>query len=46
MDMGIVNAGQIPIYDEIPKELRELCDQVILNNSPKMDHVERIITYA
>jgi len=39
MDMGIVNAGQIPIYDEIPEELRELINQVILNKSPEMDHV-------
>jgi len=37
--MGIVNAGQIPIYDEIPEELRELINQVILNKSPEMDHV-------
>mmetsp|Transcript_5095 Transcript_5095/g.8686 ORF Transcript_5095/g.8686 Transcript_5095/m.8686 type:complete len:224 (+) Transcript_5095:521-1192(+) len=46
MDMGIVNAGMIPIYEEIDKELRELLDQVILNKSEKMDHVTRIIDYA
>ena len=44
--MGIVNAGMIPIYDEIPKELRSLLDQVILNESPNNDHVQRIIDYA
>jgi 5-methyltetrahydrofolate--homocysteine methyltransferase len=31
MDMGIVNAGQLVIYDEIEPELRELCEDVILN---------------
>jgi 5-methyltetrahydrofolate--homocysteine methyltransferase len=46
MDMGIVNAGMIPIYDEIPKDVRILIDQVILNDSPNMDHVQRIIDYA
>ena len=46
MDMGIVNAGLVPIYDEIPVELRTLVDQVILNKSPNMDHVQRIIDYA
>lgn len=46
MDLGIVNAGLIPIYDEIPLELRTLVDQVILNKSPNMDHVQRICDYA
>ena len=46
MDMGIVNAGMIPIYDDIPKECRDLVEQVVLNNSPEMDHVQRIIDYA
>lgn len=31
MDMGIVNAGQLAIYDEIPKPLRDACEAVILN---------------
>lgn len=44
--MGIVNAGQVPIYEEIPLEVRTLVDQVILNKSPNMDHVQRIIDYA
>lgn len=39
MDMGIVNAGNIPIYEEIEPKLRDLLDQLILNKSPNMDHV-------
>jgi 5-methyltetrahydrofolate--homocysteine methyltransferase len=46
MDMGIVNAGNIPIYEDIEKNLRDLLDQVILNDSPKNDHMERVIEYA
>ena len=46
MDMGIVNAGQIPIYEDIDAKLRALLDQVILNKSPENDHVQRIIDYA
>ena len=30
MDMGIVNAGQLQVYDEIDPELKELCEDVIL----------------
>ncbi len=39
MDMGIVNAGNIPIYEDIEPKLRDLLDQLILNKSPNMDHV-------
>ena len=39
MDMGIVNAGNIPIYEDIEPKLRDLLDQLILNMSPNMDHV-------
>lgn len=46
MDMGIVNAGQIPIFEDIPETLRTLVSQVILNESPENDHVQRIIDYA
>ena len=46
MDMGIVNAGQIPIYEDIEEKLRILLDEVILNKSPNMDHVQRLIDYA
>ncbi len=34
MDMGIVNAGALPVYDQIDPELRELCEDVILNRRP------------
>ena len=34
MDMGIVNAGQLAIYDDIPKELRDRVEDVVLNRSP------------
>src|SRR6202000_2404413 len=34
MDMGIVNAGDLPVYDDIPKELREAVEDVILNRAP------------
>ncbi|MBN9600474.1 MAG: methionine synthase [Afipia sp.] len=34
MDMGIVNAGQMAIYDDIDPELREVCEDVILNRDP------------
>ncbi|GAB5383789.1 MAG: hypothetical protein Alis3KO_09120 [Aliiglaciecola sp.] len=35
MDMGIVNAGQLEVYDEIPKELRDAVEDVILNRHPE-----------
>ena len=31
MDMGIVNAGQIAVYDDLDPELREACEDVVLN---------------
>ena len=34
LTMGIVNAGQLEIYDEIPKELRDAVEDVVLNRSP------------
>ncbi len=34
MNMGIVNAGQLAIYDDIPKELRDPVEDVILNRTP------------
>ena len=34
MDMGIVNAGQLPVYAEIPEDLRVRCEDVILNRRP------------
>ncbi|SEI73433.1 methionine synthase (B12-dependent) [Dyadobacter sp. SG02] len=44
MDMGIVNAGQIGIYDEIPKDVLELVEDVLLNRRP--DSTERLVSYA
>ncbi|RFC63291.1 methionine synthase [Fulvimarina endophytica] len=35
MDMGIVNAGQLIVYDAIDPELREACEDVVLNRKPK-----------
>jgi len=36
MDMGIVNAGQLAVYDQIDPELREACEDVVLNRKPKV----------
>ncbi len=44
MDMGIVNAGQITVYEEIPPELRERVEDVLFNRRP--DATERLIEYA
>lgn len=44
MDMGIVNAGQLVVYDEIEPQLRELCEDVILNKRP--DATERLVAFA
>ncbi|MES9973477.1 MAG: methionine synthase [Candidatus Thiodiazotropha sp.] len=35
MDMGIVNAGQLAVYDELPAELRETVESVVLNRDPQ-----------
>ena len=44
MDMGIVNAGQLEVYDEIPEELRERVEDVLLNR--RDDATERLVDYA
>ncbi len=44
MDMGIVNAGMMGIYEEIPLELRDLIEDVIFNRRP--DSTERLVNYA
>ena len=44
MDMGIVNAGQITVYDEIPAELRERVEDVLLNRRPEA--AERLLEIA
>jgi 5-methyltetrahydrofolate--homocysteine methyltransferase len=44
MDMGIVNAGQLAIYEEIPRELRDCVEDVVLNRNP--DATERLLDIA
>jgi 5-methyltetrahydrofolate--homocysteine methyltransferase len=44
MDMGIVNAGQLGVYDEIPADLRVLVEDVVLNRNP--DAADRLVTFA
>ena len=47
MDMGIVNAGQLVVYDEIEPKLRELCEDVILNhNNDNNEATEQLINFA
>ena len=42
--MAIVNAGAIPIYDDIPKDLLKLCEDLIWNKDP--DATEKMLAYA
>lgn len=44
MDMGIVNAGALVVYDEIEPQLRELCEDVVLNRNPEA--TEKLVTFA
>jgi 5-methyltetrahydrofolate--homocysteine methyltransferase len=44
LDMGIVNAGQLTVYDDIPEELRTLVEDVLLNRRP--DATERLLRHA
>ena len=44
MDMGIVNAGMLEVYDEIPKDLLECVEDVLLNRRP--DSTERLLDMA
>ncbi len=44
LDMGIVNAGMLEVYDEIPKDLLELVEDVILNR--REDATDRLIDFA
>ncbi|HEX6739227.1 MAG TPA: methionine synthase, partial [Vicinamibacteria bacterium] len=44
MDMGIVNAGQLAVYEEIPKDLLEQVEDVLLNRRP--DATERLVAFA
>jgi 5-methyltetrahydrofolate--homocysteine methyltransferase len=44
MDMGIVNPQQLAVYEEIPLDLRERIEDVLLNRRP--DGTERLVTFA
>lgn len=44
MDMGIVNAGALMVYDEIEPQLRDLCEDVVLNR--REDATERLVSFA
>ena len=44
LDMGIVNAGQLGIYEEIPKDLLALIEDVLFNRSPEA--TERLVAFA
>ncbi|MFZ1109952.1 MAG: methionine synthase [Rhodomicrobium sp.] len=44
MDMGIVNAGQLGVYDDLNPDLRELCEDVVLNRRP--DATDRLLEGA
>uniref|UniRef100_A0A2K5F001 Methionine synthase n=1 Tax=Aotus nancymaae TaxID=37293 RepID=A0A2K5F001_AOTNA len=44
MDMGIVNAGNLPVYDDIDKELLQLCEDLIWNKDPEA--TEKLLRYA
>jgi len=48
MDMGIVNAGDLPVYDDIPEELREAVEDVILNRPQRtaVSNTERLVDLA
>ena len=43
MDMGIVNAGQLDVYDEIDPELREACEDVVFDR--RDDATERLMRW-
>jgi 5-methyltetrahydrofolate--homocysteine methyltransferase len=44
LDMGIVNAGQLAVYEEIPRDLLERVEDVLLNRRP--DATERLVAFA
>jgi 5-methyltetrahydrofolate--homocysteine methyltransferase len=44
LDMGIVNAGQLMVYEDIPAELRERVEDVLLNRRP--DATDRLVEFA
>lgn len=44
MDMGIVNAGNLPVYDAIHKDLLQLCEDLIWNKDSEA--TEKLLRYA
>ena len=44
MDMGIVNAGNLPVYTDIPSDLVTLCENLIWDTDP--EGTEKLLTYA
>jgi 5-methyltetrahydrofolate--homocysteine methyltransferase len=47
MSMGIVNAGQMVIYDDIEPGLRQLCEDVIMNrNNDNNEATEKLLAFA
>lgn len=44
MDMGIVNAGCLPVYDDIEPKLLEMCENLLWNKDP--DGTEKLLAYA
>ncbi|RMH20253.1 MAG: methionine synthase [Acidobacteria bacterium] len=44
MDMGIVNAGQLAVYEDVPEELRQRIEDVLFNRRP--DATDRLVAYA
>ena len=44
LDMAIVNAGQLAVYDEIPADLKERVEDVLLNR--RADATERLLEFA
>ena len=44
MDMGIVNAGNLPVYDDVPKDLLKLCEDVLWNSNKQA--TEKLLQYA
>ena len=44
MDMGIVNAGNLPVYDDIPQDLLKLSENLLWNKDP--NGTERLLEYA
>src|SRR5258708_30405133 len=44
LDMGIVNAGQLVVYEDIPKDLLEMVEDIIFDRRP--DATERLVEFA